>query len=275
MNQRNHDRMPMSEKRVPPGVAGRGFSIAPADAEPSAWSVLENGVVGFVESGLMGFRTKDRSTVLTAGMMIYVPPDLPCRIIGLSDECRGWSVRIGREWTGDLPPRPSVVRPTNLLLEFCRRILSWGPEGEGDVASRRRLARAFLDELRAAGPAAPLDIPLPSTPSLIAIARRLLASPTEKRDIDGWAKVAGMSRRTFTDHFAAETGLSFAVWRQTVRLQAAMKKIESGKTVAVAAVECGFASPSAFIRLFRRQFGVTPKQYVLRDGAKTVEGGLR
>ena len=39
---------------------------------------------------------------------------------------------------------------------------------------------------------------------------------------------AGMSRRTFTRLFRAQTGASFAAWRQQVCLQAAIARLTQG-----------------------------------------------
>jgi AraC-like DNA-binding protein len=41
--------------------------------------------------------------------------------------------------------------------------------------------------------------------------------------IDQWADRIGMARRTLTRRFTAETGLSFAQWRQQARLLKAVE----------------------------------------------------
>ena len=56
---------------------------------------------------------------------------------------------------------------------------------------------------------------------------------------------AGMSRRTFTRQFRAQTGVSFAEWRQQVCLLAAIERLSAGQAVTRCA-DLGYASPSAF-----------------------------
>ena len=56
-------------------------------------------------------------------------------------------------------------------------------------------------------------------------------------------------------------GLTLEAWRQKARLIAAISALSGGASVSVAAAQCGYASPSAFITAFKRQFGVTPGRY--------------
>ena len=74
-----------------------------------------------------------------------------------------------------------------------------------------------------------------------------------------------MGRRTFTRAFRRETGLSFAVWRQNVRLMEALSLMASGQSVTSVAYDVGYNSPSAFTAMFRRVFGVAPTAYLSMD----------
>ena len=44
--------------------------------------------------------------------------------------------------------------------------------------------------------------------------RDRFAAPSITADLDTMAATTGMSRRTFTRQFRAETGISFGAWRQ-------------------------------------------------------------
>jgi AraC-like DNA-binding protein len=58
--------------------------------------------------------------------------------------------------------------------------------------------------------------------------------------------------------FIRETGLSFGLWRQKVRLLDSIRLLTEGKSVTEAALDVGYASVSAFIAAFRETFGYTP-----------------
>ncbi len=55
-------------------------------------------------------------------------------------------------------------------------------------------------------PGAPYHAPMPKDRRLVRVCRELIADPADQRDLDELARVAGMSRRTFTRLFRAETG---------------------------------------------------------------------
>jgi len=71
-----------------------------------------------------------------------------------------------------------------------------------------------------------------------------------------------MGRRTFTRTFRRETGISFATWRQNVRLMEALSRLAIGQPVTTVAYDVGYNSPSAFTAMFRRAFGSAPTQYL-------------
>ena len=71
---------------------------------------------------------------------------------------------------------------------------------------------------------------------------------------------AGVSRRTFTRLFRAQTGVSFAAWRQQVCMLAAITRLSDGQPVTRVAFDLGYAS--AFTSAFRRILGETPSRYL-------------
>jgi AraC-like DNA-binding protein len=71
-----------------------------------------------------------------------------------------------------------------------------------------------------------------------------------------------MGRRTFTRTFRRETGISFATWRQNVRLLDALARLAEGHSITETALDVGYSSPSAFTAMFHRAFGVAPTQYL-------------
>ena len=58
-----------------------------------------------------------------------------------------------------------------------------------------------------------------------------------------------------------ETRLSLADWILSIRLLVAVNDLTNGETVEETAWNAGYENPSAFIRRFRRQFGMTPGQF--------------
>ncbi|MGO4711276.1 helix-turn-helix transcriptional regulator [Bradyrhizobium sp. 2TAF24] len=117
-----------------------------------------------------------------------------------------------------------------------------------------------MDEIRRA-PREPLHLPMPSDERLVRIATALLNRPDDNRTLDTWAQWAGLSARTLRRTFLAQTGTSFAQWRQQARLTHALELLARGEAVATVADALGYASPSNFIAMFRRSFGESPARY--------------
>jgi len=55
--------------------------------------------------------------------------------------------------------------------------------------------------------------------------------------------------------------MSLARWRQHARLANALERLANGHTVADVADALGYATPSNFIAMFRREFGQSPGKY--------------
>ena len=84
--------------------------------------------------------------------------------------------------------------------------------------------------------------------------------------IDDWCLRLNMSRRSFTRAFRAETGLSFAQWRQRACLFAALPRLGDGEPVTSVALDLGYDSVAAFTTMFRRLLGEPPSRYFRKAG---------
>ena len=67
--------------------------------------------------------------------------------------------------------------------------------------------------------------------------------------------------------FRAETALSFAQWRQQARLSRGLEHLAEGMLVAAVADALGYVSVSAFVAMFRRNFGQPPARYFAQHPA--------
>lgn len=131
-----------------------------------------------------------------------------------------------------------------------------------DVDGRAgKLMNLLVAEI-ASMPRLSLHAPLPRDTRLARACRRLFDAPSITVGLDMMADEVGMSRRTFTRLFRAQTGVSFAEWRQQVCLLAAIERLSGGQPVTRVALDLGYASPSAFSSAFRRALGETPSQYL-------------
>ncbi len=131
-----------------------------------------------------------------------------------------------------------------------------------DIDGRAGKLMTLLVAEIAAMPCLSLHAPLPHIARLATLCRRLFAVPSITTDLDTVAAEVGMSRRTFTRIFRAETGVSFGEWQQQVCMLAAIARLSEGQSVTRVALDLGYASSGAFSAAFRRVLGAAPSQYI-------------
>ncbi len=72
----------------------------------------------------------------------------------------------------------------------------------------------------------------------------------------------GVSVRTIERAFLKEVGTSFESWRRQVRLKNGVELLISGFSIKEVACKIGYSQSSAFVEMFRKTFGTTPKAWI-------------
>ncbi|MFC4161890.1 AraC family transcriptional regulator [Chitinimonas lacunae] len=225
----------------------------PPRSEPEPHS-HQQGQLLALQSGVVSITTGNGRWLMPPGCLGWLPPRLPHGAAIHGQMC-GVALYFDPSWSQrHLPATLKVVRPTPLLtalLDELSRAADW---------SAGRLApylATFADAL-VRQPAQPCHLPMPSHPRLLELTTHLLHHPDDDSDLDGWARRAGLSRRTLTRRFLEQTGCSLGQWRQQMRLFLALEHLGAGTPVTTVALSLGYRSVSAFIDTFRRHLGITP-----------------
>ena len=156
-------------------------------------------------------------------------------------------------------PACSVVNITPLMRELIVRTNLIGAL-DSAIAEQRRLIGVILDELKLLV-AVPLQLPMPQDRRAATFAALIAADPGGKTAIDKLFRRSGASRRTMERIFRVETGMSLGQWLRRQKLMHALRRLAAGECVEAIALELGYNSGSAFIAMFRRELGQTPKRY--------------
>jgi AraC-like DNA-binding protein len=222
----------------------------------------------YIEGGIFEIKIAAQCRLVSCGATIYIPKNIHFEIKALNPSASGWLMVLPNDDLQNLSNDLTFLRPSELMIAICRR-LGQEPSEKSSDPTRSHLESALLYEIEALSAAAHTDLPLPQNPSLAAIAIKIKEAPEDMESINHWAAESAMSRRTFTQKFKEETGLTFLAWRQRVKLNSALDLLSSGLSVSETAIKLGYSNVSTFNNLFRKEFGEPPKKY-LRSLKKSV-----
>ena len=229
---------------------------------PSGWQVPEHAHAAhqlvYASHGAMTVHAARGTWMVPPTWAVWVPGGVVHAIDMLGDVSMR-TVYLAPRLAPRLPATCRVLAITPLLRELVLHAVERGR------LDRRRPADAALiavlaDQLRAL-PAVPTFLPEPRDERAARIARWLRAEPADRRTLAALATAAGASPRTVQRAFEHETGMTFARWRQQLRMLHALRRVVAGAKVSAAAAEVGYDSPSAFVAAFRRQLGETPARF--------------
>lgn len=150
---------------------------------------------------------------------------------------------------------PTAVAITDLLRLLLNRLQSTDPHSDSYSITEAMI----LDVMSPAEHE--LLLHTPKNPFLAPIVKATLNDPADMSNLRDWAHRMNTSTRTITRAFKAETGLGFARWVLTARIQHAVRLIVLGTQIDDAAAAVGYRSVSAFTTAFKRITGTTPARY--------------
>ena len=153
----------------------------------------------------------------------------------------------------------SVVNVTPLLRELIVRTNLIGALDSG-IPAQKRLIGVICDELNMLT-SVPLQLPLPQDHRAAQFAALAASEISGEMSVTEMLRRSGVSRRTLERIFRAQTAMSLGQWLRRQKLLHALRRLAAGESVKSIALELGYNGASAFVAMFRRELGQTPKRY--------------
>ncbi|RLP68633.1 AraC family transcriptional regulator [Mycetocola reblochoni] len=206
------------------------------------------------ENGASSATVGRRRWTITRSMGLWIPAGTPHSgrmPAGSTYRAHQFSVSA----TPALAAEAVGIELTPLLRLLLERL---GENGLAD-ASRALTEEMVLDVMRPSPRRLLLE--LPQSPLLRPIADRCQDSPSDTTTLAEWSSLLGVSSRTITRSFLAETGVGFSQWVATAKAQHAIAALTRGESLDDVAEQVGYASASAFSTAFRRVTGTSPGRF--------------
>jgi len=216
----------------------------------------------YASRGVMTVRTSDGTWVVPTYRAVWIPATVH-HTITMSGTVAMRTLYVKPRLAKALPRDCCVVNVSPLLKELILHACAFASLRK-TIPWQRHLIEVIIDQLQTIQ-MVPLQLPNPTDPRALRIARALLTDPSESRPLRQLCKVAGAGKRTVERLFQEDVGITFGKWRQQLRLMRAMQLLAEGKKVTHAALEAGYSTPSAFISMFRKTLGTTPAVYFRAD----------
>lgn len=173
---------------------------------------------------------------------------------------RSGSVFFTREMVADPGSRVRTIVVSALMREMMREAIRWPLHGAASPLrtdffnTMAGLCREWIER------EADLLLPASKEPRL----KRALEFTAENMsaNLASVCRHAHMSERSLRRRLKGETGMTWEAYRQRCRVLTSVPMVsEGGATIAEIAARCGFESPSAFAKAFRRTLGESPHAY--------------
>lgn len=239
----------------------RGFSYEYEDHDAVPMHYHQEHQLVYAVSGVMTVRTEEQVFTIPPQKAIWIPAKT-----WHSNEISGHvsmrSLFVAHRLGSKVSKSSFVIEVSALLreliLETCR-MENLLRENVFDS----KMAAVILGVLKKSEKV-DLQLPLPKDARALEASRIMLEEPGEEVKISELARRCGASLRTLERIFYSDTGMTIGRWRQQLRMFHAIQLIEEGMSVTDAAMDSGYNSPSAFIAMYKKKFGVTPAKGIGR-----------
>lgn len=211
--------------------------------------------LSFALKGIITVYTEQGCYIAPPLWAIWIPAGLQHQVITTDHvEMRGLYLESSLAKQSDDKCRVIEVSP---LLRELISTFSHMPILYDEAGREGRLVNVLIDELLAS-PTAQFSLPMPTDIRLQRLCSLLQQEPDNQSSLRSFGEQIGASEKTLSRLFLKETGLTFRIWRQRLRLITAMRHLENKEKVTSVALSSGYQSTSAFIHAFRELFGITP-----------------
>jgi len=242
--------------RLPSAVTALAYDLAHGHIIPEHLHPEDQLV--YASHGVMTVRTSAGTWVVPAQRAVWIPARTP-HSIQMSGAVSMRTIYLRARLAKRLPRECCVVNVSPLLQHLIVHLCTIGKLNRRST-TQAHLIDVLVDQLETVK-AVPLQLPSPRDQRAARVAAALQGNLNGSHSLAWACKQAGASKRTIERLFQRETGISLGKWREQLRLMRSLELLAAGEKISHAALEAGYSTPSAFIAMFRKALGTTPRKY--------------
>lgn len=234
------------------GVSGSDVGPKPLHKHPTGQLLVAT-------EGIVGIELEDGYWSIPARFGVWVPPNVAHQgVLGLGG--KSVSLHVGPAWVDQLPEQSTLmmVKPLTIEMIMASATPAWtkrSPE------YRNHFSRVMIDDVVNAKQLPRNFAPLPKSPYLLKILRELHDPDKAGWTMAEWAEHVHMSERTLGRNALRETGMTFYNWRLQHLFLRSIEHLAEKLSVDEVAALAGYRNTSAYIKVFKEVFGMTPGTY--------------
>jgi AraC-like DNA-binding protein len=241
---------------LPAPIVFRTAQMPPQASYPTHRHAWGEFVYSF--SGVMEVKLADQHYIAPPQYGIWLPPEVEHRGLNRQQALHS-SLYVAAGLCAALPGATCVLTVSPLARALLEHLRLQPPDLPQSLEDQR-LLHALVDQLSHARSVGSY-LPHSDDPVLGAVLEALERQPGDERSLAEWAAAFHSTERTVSRRCQRDLGMSFAEWRQRLRVVKALPWLQTGAKVETIALDLGYASASAFIAMFRRMTGVTPEEH--------------
>lgn len=234
------------------GVSGSDVGPKPLHKHPTGQLLVAT-------EGIVGIELEDGYWSIPARCGVWVPPNVAHQgVLGLGG--KSVSLHVGPVWVDQLPEQSTLMMVKPLTIEMI--MASATPEwAKRSPEYRNHFSRVMIDDVVNAKQLPRNFAPLPKSPYLLKILRELHDPDKAGWTMAEWAEHVHMSERTLGRNALRETGMTFYNWRLQHLFLRSIEHLAEKLSVDEVAALAGYRNTSAYIKVFKEVFGMTPGTY--------------
>lgn len=212
-------------------------------------------------TGIMEVVTKDNIWIVNALQSVWIASNEEHQVY-FPNNVKVDTAFIDKSKLSNLPKDSFAFETSDFLKSLLKKIISFSNPNIFSL-QQNRIIEVFLDELSNLQPSKTF-LPTSQDKRIKTVLDALMNDLSNKHTIEYYASKSSVSPRTLSRLFNKELGMSFGDWKMRLKLMEAVKQLGDNKSIKEIAYDLGYENVSSFIATFKKHFGKTPTNYLMK-----------